>query len=82
MKRRISITIDESLVQKTKQLAKRRNISLSSLVEESIRKIVAKHMPRKINALEVLKTMSKPEANTEAYSKNTYLEERKGRFGH
>ena len=81
MKSRLNITIDESLVEQAKHYAEKNQTSLSSLIEDSLRKMVTRPQPKKQNVLDVLKTLPKPTGNTEIYSTEQYLEENKAKYG-
>lgn len=41
MKTRLTVTIDEDLLPKAKRVARKRGVSLSSVIEESLRRLVA-----------------------------------------
>jgi hypothetical protein len=80
MKNRLNITIEESLIEEAKRYATKHNVSLSQLIEEGLRQLV-QHRPKKKNALDILKTMPKPKGNFEHYSKETYYEDNKAKYG-
>ncbi len=81
MKSRLNITIDEALIDEAKHYAETHRISLSSLVEDSLRKIVRRQQPKKQNVLDLIKNLPKPKGNTELYSTEHYLEENKAKYG-
>lgn len=81
MKSRLNITIDEALIDEAKQYAETHRISLSSLIEDSLRKIVRRQQPKKQNVLDLIKKLPKPTGNTELYSTEQYLEENKAKYG-
>jgi hypothetical protein len=81
MKSRLNITIDESLVEQAKNYAEVNRTSLSSLIEDSLRKIVNRQQPKKQSVLDIIKTLPKPTGNTEIYSTESYLEENKAKYG-
>jgi hypothetical protein len=81
MKSRLNVTIDESLVEQAKHYAATNQTSLSSLIEDSLRKIVSRQQPKKQNVLDIIKTLPKPTGNTEIYSTENYLEENKTKYG-
>ena len=45
MKRKLTITVDSELLARAKQIARSRGVSLSSLIETSLRRITAQDMP-------------------------------------
>lgn len=81
MKSRLNITIDEALIDEAKQYAETHRISLSSLIEDSLRKIVRRPQHKKQNALDIIKNLPKPTGSTEIYSTEHYLAENKAKYG-
>lgn len=45
MKKKLTITVDEELLSRAKRHARSRGVSISSLVEASLRELVAEDMP-------------------------------------
>ena len=45
MKRKLTITVDSQLLARARQIARSRGVSLSSLIEMSLRRITAEDMP-------------------------------------
>lgn len=81
MKSRLNITIDETLVEHAKHYAEMHHTSLSSLIEDSLRKIVGRQQPKKQNVFDILKSLPKPKEDTEVYSTEHYFEENKPKYG-
>ncbi|MFT4202860.1 MAG: DUF6364 family protein [Chitinophagaceae bacterium] len=81
MKNRLNITIDEVLIQEAKRYAFKKNTSLSSLIQDSLRTLVSRRPTNKQNVLDFVKTLPKPNVDTEHYSKETYYEDSKAKYG-
>jgi hypothetical protein len=81
MKSRLNVTVDESLIEEAKLYAEKQNKSLSQIIEESLKKLVMRKPPKKQNILELLKTLPKPKSNFDQTSRESYYEERKGKYG-
>jgi hypothetical protein len=81
MKNRLNITIEGTLIEQAKRYAAKNNVSLSQLVEESLKRIVGQRPAKKQNILDFLKTMQKPQGDVERLSKDTYYEDNKKKYG-
>ncbi|SHF91497.1 DUF6364 family protein [Flavisolibacter ginsengisoli] len=81
MKNRLNITIDETLIDEAKRYAEKNNKSLSQIIEESLKKLVAQGPGKKPNILDLMKQLPKPKGNFKHDSSQTYYEERKGKYG-
>lgn len=81
MKDRLNITIDHTLIEQAKRYAAKNNTSLSQLIEEILRKLVSRPKPKKETFLEFMAKMPKPKGNFDQYSKETYYEDNKSKYG-
>ena len=54
MKNRLNITIDETLIDEAKRYAEKNNKSLSQIIEESLKKLVAQGPGKKPNILDLM----------------------------
>lgn len=81
MKSLLNITVDGVLIQRAKRYAAKNDTSLSALIEESLRALVTRRPVQKQNVLEFIETLQKPKVNTGHYSKETYYEDNRSKYG-
>ena len=80
MKAKINLSIDEELVYKIKAYAEEKHTSVSDLVAEYFKRIVAK--PKKKNSLiELIESLPKPDIEFETDLKKQYFEEKASKYG-
>lgn len=80
MKSRLNITVDAALVEQAKRYAAKNKTSISRLIEQYFKALTSRPS-RKKNVLELLDEYPKPKGNLENYSKDSYYEERKNKYG-
>lgn len=79
MKNRLNITIDESLLERARRYAAKKNSSLSQLIEICFKSIT--RTSHRKTVIDLLKELPKPKGNFENYSKDSYYEEQKHKYG-
>ncbi|MEO6851108.1 MAG: DUF6364 family protein [Mucilaginibacter sp.] len=79
MKARVNLTIDETVLQDTKQYAEKRGMSVSEIVEDYL-KIVTKPIKRK-TIIDMVKELSPADIDPKADLKELYYQERAKKYG-
>ena len=79
MKARLNLTIDNSLLEKIKQFAASKQISVSELVEEYF-KSVAKSKSRK-NIIDLVEKLPRPDISSNQDLKKDFYEEQSKKYG-
>ena len=73
MKTRLSLTLDEDLVNRMKRLAAKNGTSISELVKEFFSKLTK---PKQKNIIDIIEKLNKPSITVEADLKELYYKER------
>ena len=58
MTTKLTLSIDQSIIEKAKKYAQERNVSLSSLVENYLQKLVSEYKPENLDETSVVEELS------------------------